>query len=274
MTLVYLLAGEQSGDVLGGRLMAALRAADPSLRFAGVGGPRMEAEGLAPLFPMRELAVMGLVEILPRIRRLSRLLREAERDIRARRPDVLVTIDSPGFNLRLLKRLRGAGLKRVHYVAPQVWAWREHRVREFPGLWDSLMCLLPFEVAFFAGHGVPAEFVGHPVLESGADRGDAARFRERHGIAPDAPGAGAHARQPLHRGRTAHAGVRTGVYAAPLAPAGRGRGGAGRVGGGGRRAATFADLADAAHRRDRARRQARRLCSGLGGADQIGDVHA
>lgn len=180
--LVYLLAGEQSGDVLGGRLMAALRRMDPAVTFAGVGGPRMVAEGLSPLFPMHELAVMGLLEILPRIRRLSRRMREAEADIRARRPDILVTIDSPGFMLRLLRRLRGAGIPRVHYVAPQVWAWREHRVREFPGLWDSLLCLLPFEVAFFAGHGLPAEFVGHPVLESGAGQGDGARFRRAHGL--------------------------------------------------------------------------------------------
>ena len=187
MSLVYLLAGEQSGDVLGGRLMAALRAADPALEFAGVGGPRMVAEGLAPLFPMRELAVMGLLEVLPRLLRLRRLMDAAERDIRARRPDVLVTIDSPGFTLRLLKRLRDAGLRRVHYVGPQVWAWREHRVREYPGLWDRLLCLLPFEVAFFAGHGLPAAFVGHPVLESGAGDGDAARFRRVHGLADDAP---------------------------------------------------------------------------------------
>ena len=184
--LVYLLAGEQSGDVLGGRLMAALRRADPAIAFAGVGGPRMVAEGLSPLFPMHELAVMGLLEILPRIRRLSRRMREAEADIRARRPDILVTIDSPGFMLRLLRRLRGAGIPRVHYVAPQVWAWREHRVREFPGLWDSLLCLLPFEVPFFAGHGLPAEFVGHPVLESGAGQGDGARFRRANGLGDEA----------------------------------------------------------------------------------------
>jgi len=173
--------------VLGGRLMAALRAAEPGIAFAGVGGPRMVAEGLAPLFPMHELAVMGLFEVLPRLRRLARLMRQAEADIRARRPDIVVTIDSPGFMLRLLRRLSGAGIRRVHYVGPQVWAWREHRVREFHGLWDDLLCLLPFEVAFFAGHGVPSKFVGHPVLESGADRGDADRFRRAHGLANDAP---------------------------------------------------------------------------------------
>lgn len=187
MALIYLVAGEHSGDVLGGRLMQALRAARADLEFSGVGGPRMVEQGLTPLFPMHELAVMGLVEVLPRLRRLRRLLDDVTRDVLARRPDVLVTIDSPGFTLRLLHRLRGSGIRRVHYVAPQVWAWREHRVRRFPGLWDELLCLLPFEEAFFARHGLPVRFVGHPVLESGADHGDAARFRARHGLAPERP---------------------------------------------------------------------------------------
>ncbi len=187
MTLVYLLAGEHSGDVLGARLMVALRAARPDVRFAGIGGPRMQAEGLTSLFPMQDLAVMGLLEVLPRLRQLSRRMREAAADITARRPDVLVTIDSPGFALRLLGRLRRSGIARVQYVAPQVWAWREKRVRDFPGLWDELLCLLPFEAAFFAGHGIPARFVGHPVLESGADQGNAARFRARHGLSAAAP---------------------------------------------------------------------------------------
>jgi lipid-A-disaccharide synthase len=183
--LVYLVAGEHSGDVLGSRLIAALRRGRGDLEFRGVGGERMVEQGLVPLFPMRDLAVMGLLEVLPRIRTLRQRLRQVTEDVRARRPDVLVTIDSPGFTLRLLRALRGSGIRRVHYVAPQVWAWREHRVREFPGLWDRLLCLLPFEEAFFARHGLPARFVGHPVLESGADQGDGARFRARHGLTPD-----------------------------------------------------------------------------------------
>ncbi len=187
MTLVYLVAGEHSGDVLGARLMSAMRQARPDLRFAGVGGPRMAALGFSSLFPMHELAVMGLMEVLPKLRQLRRRLAETAADVEKRRPDVLVTIDSPGFTLRLLKQLGGLGVPRVHYVAPQVWAWREHRVKRFPGLWERLLCLLPFEVAFFAGHGLPATFVGHPVLESGADAGDAARFRAAHGVAADAP---------------------------------------------------------------------------------------
>ncbi len=188
MQTIWILAGEASGDVLGARLIEALRTRRPDLRFCGVGGPRMLAAGLpASLFPMADLAVMGLAEVLPRVRMLGQRLAAAAADIEAVRPDLVVTIDSPGFCLRLLKRIGGLGIKRVQYVAPQVWAWRESRVRSFPGLWDRLLCLLPFEAAFFARHGLPARFVGHPVLQSGADRGDADRFRARHDIAPDAP---------------------------------------------------------------------------------------
>jgi len=185
VTLIYIIAGEQSGDVLGARLIRALQDADPTLRFAGVGGPRMAETGFATLFPMQELAVMGLLEVLPRLRRLRRLMQNTVADIRTQRPDVLVTIDSPGFNLRVLRQVEG--IKRVHYVAPQVWAWRPKRVREFHGLWDRLLCLLPFEPDWFARHGVEGRFVGHPVLESGADQGDAVRFRTTHGLSPEAP---------------------------------------------------------------------------------------
>lgn len=182
--LVWILAGEASGDVLGARLMHALRARVPDMRFAGVGGVRMQEEGLVSLFPMRDLAVMGLVEVLPRVRQLSARLDEAAQDIAAQKPDLVITIDSPGFALRLLKKISGLGIARVHYVAPQVWAWRQKRVKEFPGLWEELLCLLPFEEKFFGKHGLKTRFVGHPVLQSGAKDGDAARFRNRHGL-PD-----------------------------------------------------------------------------------------
>ncbi|GAJ28044.1 lipid-A-disaccharide synthase [Acidomonas methanolica] len=185
--VVWLLAGEASGDILGARLMEALRRADPALAFVGVGGARMEALGLRSLFPMQDLAVMGLVEVLPRLQLLSRRLDEVVQDIERRRPDMIVTVDSPGFSLRLLRRTGAMGIRRVHFVAPQVWAWHQERVKDFPGLWDRLLCLLPFEVEWYARHGLDATFVGHPVLQSGADRGDAARFRMRHGLAPDAP---------------------------------------------------------------------------------------
>ncbi len=185
MSRVYIIAGEQSGDVLGARLIRALRDARPHLEFTGIGGPRMAELGFESLFEMRELAVMGLVEVLPRILRLRRRMQETIADIKAKQPDVLVTIDSPGFTLRVLRAC--PDIRRVHYVAPQVWAWKPHRVREFPGLWDRLLCLLPFEPEWFAQHGIEGRFVGHPVLESGADQGDALRFRQRHGIVPTRP---------------------------------------------------------------------------------------
>jgi lipid-A-disaccharide synthase len=182
MPLIYLIAGEQSGDVLGARLMRAITAVRPGAVFAGVGGEVMASHGLTSLFPMHDLALMGLLEVLPRLRQLKARLRETVADIAARRPDVVVTIDSPGFTLRVLRAIAPFGIRRAHYVAPQVWAWREHRVKHYPGLWDRLLCLLPFEPDFFARHNLPATFVGHPVLESGADQGDAVRFRSRHGI--------------------------------------------------------------------------------------------
>ncbi len=187
MPLVYLLAGEASGDVLGARLMAAIGRLRPGAEFAGVGGPRMAEQGLASLYPLADLAVMGIIEVLPRVRLLRRRLAETLADIGRRRPDVIVTIDSPGFTHRVLERAARLGIPRVHYVAPQVWAWRAHRVRHYPGLWDKLLCLLPFEPAWFARHGLEATFVGHPVLESGAGEGDGGRFRARHGLRPEQP---------------------------------------------------------------------------------------
>jgi lipid-A-disaccharide synthase len=135
---------------------------------------------------MQDLALMGLLEVLPRLYHLRHRLHQTVTDIAARQPDVVVTIDSPGFTLRVLRAIGSLGIKRIHYVAPQVWAWRESRVRHYPGLWDQMLCLLPFEPAFFARHKLPATFVGHPVLESGADQGDAARFRATHAIEPTA----------------------------------------------------------------------------------------
>jgi lipid-A-disaccharide synthase len=184
--LIYVVAGEPSGDVLGARLMAALRTRRPELSFAGIGGEEMALQGFVSLFPMRDLALMGLLEVLPRLRHLRRRLHQTVADIATHRPDVVVTIDSPGFTLRLLKAIQPLMVKRVHYVAPQAWAWREGRVRHYHRLWDQLLCLLPFEPAFFARHDLPAIFVGHPVLESGADCGDAARFRSMHSIDPTA----------------------------------------------------------------------------------------
>jgi len=185
VTKIFVIAGEASGDVLGSRLMAALRALEPGVAFSGIGGARMAEMGLTSLFPMQELALMGLAEILPKVLHLKKRLAQTVQAIHDQKPDILLTIDSPGFCLRVLKAIGTSGPKRVHYVAPQVWAWRQERVKHFPGLWDELLCLLPFEPAFFAPHGLHPVFTGHPVLESGADKGDAARFRAKHNLRPE-----------------------------------------------------------------------------------------
>ncbi len=182
MALIYLVAGEASGDVLGARLMSALRRRRPDLGFAGVGGERMRAAGLESLFPMRDLSLMGLLEVVPNLRRLAGRMDMAEADILARQPAALVTIDAPSFTLRLAGRVKPRGVRVVHYVAPQVWAWRPWRVAKMRERVDLVLALLPFEPAFFERAGVPVRFVGHPVLESGVDGGDAARFRAAHGI--------------------------------------------------------------------------------------------
>jgi lipid-A-disaccharide synthase len=182
--LVYIVAGEASGDALGARLVGALRGRRPELTFAGIGGERLAEQGMPSLFPMRELALMGLIEVLPNIRNLSRRMAETVADITARRPALIVTIDSPGFTLRLAERVKPLGIPIIHYVAPQIWAWRPGRVKKVRERVDRILCLLPFEPVLFDNAGIPASFVGHPVLESGADGGDAARFRARHGIAP------------------------------------------------------------------------------------------
>lgn len=188
--LIYIIAGEPSGDLLGGRLMAALKArTGGDIRFAGIGGETMRGEGLDSLFPMAELSIMGLVEVLPRIPKILRRVRQTLADIEAKRPDVLVTIDSWGFTGRIQKgcQHRRPDLPRVHYVAPMVWAWKPKRARKLAKILDLLMTLLPFEPPYFEREGLKAVHVGHPVVEGGADKGDGTAFRARHGIAADAP---------------------------------------------------------------------------------------
>jgi lipid-A-disaccharide synthase len=188
-TLIFIIAGEPSGDVLGGALMAALaQRSNGAIRFAGIGGPRMAAQGLRSLVPLDELAIMGMVEVLPRARRLLRRIRETADAIVATQPDAVVTIDSSGFTWRVAKRLRECGVTMplIHYVAPMVWVWRPENAAKIAGLYDHLMTLLPFEPPYFTAVGLACTHVGHPVIESGAGDGDGPGFRLRHGIAPAA----------------------------------------------------------------------------------------
>ncbi|HTI85190.1 MAG TPA: lipid-A-disaccharide synthase [Alphaproteobacteria bacterium] len=179
--LVYLVAGEPSGDLLGGRLMAALKALTGGrIRFAGIGGAAMEAEGLASQFPMSELAVMGIVEVIPHAPRILRRVNETATAAKSLRPDAVVTIDAPAFAFRVGKKLKGAGIPLIHYVAPSVWAWRPRRAHMIAQFLDHLLVFLPFEPPYFLREGLAATFVGHPAVE--APKGDGAAFRRRHAI--------------------------------------------------------------------------------------------
>ena len=186
--LFFLVAGEPSGDVLGARLMAALRdLTGDSIEFAGVGGEAMTAEGLESLFPMEELSVMGVFEILPHMPQLWQRMRQTARKIDELQPTAVVTIDAPAFAHGVVNRIRERSIPRIHYVAPTVWAWRPWRVHKFRRHFNHLLALLPFEPPLFAAAGLACSFVGHPVLESGAEKGDGPQFRQRHGIDPAAP---------------------------------------------------------------------------------------
>src|SRR5271169_6464846 len=185
---IFFVTGEPSGDALGGKLIAALRQrTGGGLRIAGIGGERMQDEGLQSLVPLDDLAVMGIAEVLPRAHLILRRVGETVAAIRALRPDAVVTIDSSGFSWRIAHRLRrfGETLPLIHYVAPMVWAWRAGRARRMARWYDHLMTLLPFEPPYFERVGLSCSFVGHPVLECGAERGDGGGFRAAHGLAPD-----------------------------------------------------------------------------------------
>lgn len=185
MTLpVYIIAGEPSGDRLGGALMAALSDLT-EVSFNGVGGRDMQGAGLGSLFPMSDLTVMGLGEVLPRLPLILRRIRETAEDIVARAPSVLITIDAPDFCLRVAKRVRRElpDLKIIHYVAPSVWAWRPGRAAKMARHVDHVLALLPFEPPYMEAAGMTCDFVGHPVAaRSIPDAGEIAAFRERHGI--------------------------------------------------------------------------------------------
>ncbi len=181
----FLIAGEPSGDRLGGALMEGLGRLAPGSRFLGVGGPGMSAQGLRSLFPMEELSVMGLGEVLPRYFALKRRIRQTAAAIIEQAPDVVVTIDSPDFVLRVLAICRAArpDLPVVHYVAPTVWAWRPGRAAKMAPLVDHVLALFPFEPPYMHAAGMSCDFVGHPaVAEPLATIGEALDFRDRHGI--------------------------------------------------------------------------------------------
>ncbi|TCP40949.1 lipid-A-disaccharide synthase [Rhodovulum marinum] len=184
----FLIAGEPSGDALGAALMAGLKQLSPGVTFHGVGGPLMQGKGLASLFPMDELSVMGIAEVLPRYRALMRRIGQCADEVVRLSPDALITIDSPDFNLRVARRVKARSrIHTVHYVAPTVWAWRPRRAARMAEVIDQVLALFPFEPPYMQAEGMRCDFVGHPVVaQPRATPDQVAAFRATHGIPADA----------------------------------------------------------------------------------------
>ncbi len=186
---IFMVAGEPSGDVLGARLMIGLRSiyADMTIEFHGVGGPLMAEQGLESLFPMDELTVMGIAEVLPQLPNLLKRIQQTAQSAINVQPDAFITIDAPDFSFRVAKKLKASRFSKIHYVAPSVWAWRAGRAKKLAALYDRVLTLLPFEPAYFEKEGMSADFVGHSIIESGAAHGNSDRFREKYDISDGGP---------------------------------------------------------------------------------------
>ena len=184
---LFLLAGEASGDRLGAELMRGLRQLKPNVRFRGIAGPEMQSEGLDSLFDMAELSVMGLAEVLPKYFALKRRLDQTVAEVLAWKPDILVTIDSPDFCLRVARAVRAAdpSIRTCHYVAPSVWAWRPGRAKKMAAYIDHVLALLPFEPPYMQAEGMACDFVGHPVAAQAAVTSkQIAQFQADFGLDP------------------------------------------------------------------------------------------
>ena len=180
--VIVMVAGEESGDLLGADLILSLRKRYPRAHFVGIGGEQMKAAGFRSIVPMERLSVMGLLEVVGRIRELSRIRARIRDYCLANRPAVVVGIDSPDFTLGLERQVREAGIPSVHYVSPSVWAWRRGRIRGIARSVDLMLTLLPFEAQLYRDQGVPVRFVGHPMADQIPRKPDQAGARQDLGL--------------------------------------------------------------------------------------------
>ena len=184
---VGIIAGEASGDNLGAALIHAIRKQEPDAVFEGVAGPRMQAAGCFSLYPMENLSVMGLVEVLKHLPKLLSMRRDLRRHFLETPPDIFIGIDAPDFNLSLERSLKRAGIRTLHYVSPSVWAWRQYRVRKIAASVDCMLTLFPFEERYYEQQQVPARFVGHPLADLITDAVDPLPARAHLGIDHQGP---------------------------------------------------------------------------------------
>ncbi|MCB1699846.1 MAG: lipid-A-disaccharide synthase [Halioglobus sp.] len=183
---IGVLAGEPSGDILGARVLAALRMRFPNLEIEGIGGPLMEQQGLDSMFPMDRLSVMGFIEPLKRLPELLRIRSAVREHFSRKPPDIFLGIDSPDFNLRLEEQLRARGVTTAHLVSPSVWAWRQRRIHRIKRAVDLMLCLFPFETAIYRQHDVPVCYVGHPLADEIPTQADRIAARSALGLQPGA----------------------------------------------------------------------------------------
>ncbi len=184
---IMVVAGEASGDQHAAGLVSELQRRRPELRFFGMGGTKLAEAGLERLYDAREVSVMGITEVLPKIPRILRVMNGLSRAAAERRPTVAILVDIPDFNLRLARRLKARGIRVAYYISPMLWAWRPGRVRQIARDVDQMLCILPFEEHWYRDRGVAARFVGSPVLEQVPAAGPAVEFRRRLGLDPARP---------------------------------------------------------------------------------------
>ena len=183
---IFIIAGEASGDILGAGVMRALISKSKDISFAGIGGEEMQkVKGFKSLFDISDISVMGIVEILKRVFLIKKRIKQTVNEILEIKPDIVLTIDSPGFCMRVVKKIKSKlpNTKFVHYVAPQVWAWKEKRALKISKMFDYLLCFFPFEPKYFERYGLKCFVVGHPAIEN--VKGDKNRFFSNFGISKD-----------------------------------------------------------------------------------------